>query len=104
MNKFLNLIQDNLNLINEEDPTGMPPAPAAPEAGAPPPPAPAPEQPVDAVSQHVADVDMARRLALFLPDIDSEDREKLIIQPTPDNLDAVRQAIKDVLNIYDTPS
>ena len=108
MNKFLTLIQDELNVLNEQDPMAAAPAdpaadPAA-DAAAAPPPAPAPEVPADPASQAVGDVDLARQLALNLPELDSADRAALVATVTPENVDAIRDALNSVLNIYTSPS
>lgn len=102
MSKFLNLIRDSFQLINEEDPVDAPSstppsADALPEI-------PVTDAPVDQSSQQIADVDVARRLALLLPNIDSNDRTKLIVNTSEATIDSIRQTLNDILNIHDTPA
>lgn len=105
MNKFLTLIQDELNVLNEQDPMAAPPAdPAAPPPAEAPPPAPPPDVPADPASQAVGDIDLARQLALNLHELDSADRAALVAEVTPENVDAIRDALNSVLNIYSSPS
>ena len=108
MNKFLTLIQDELNVLNEQEPMAAPPADpaadvAADPAAAPPAPLP-PDVPADPASQAMGDIDLARQLALNLPELDHTDRAALVAQVTPENVDAIRDALNSVLNIYTSPS
>lgn len=105
MNKFLTLIQDELSVLNEQDPAAAPPVdPAAAPPAEAPPPAPPPDVPADPASQAVGDIDLARQLALNLHELDSADRAALVAEVTPENVDAIRDALNSVLNIYTSPS
>ena len=104
--KFTNIIDQQLNVLNEQDPAVAPPAdpaaaPADPAAAAPPP-APPPADP-DVDAQAMVDVDLARRLALHLPDINSADRSALATNVTGENLSFIRDTLNSVAAIYDSP-
>lgn len=94
MKKFIELLENEME--------GMAPAPEAP-ADEPPPPAPAPEEPVDTQSMEIADVTLAKELALRVPGISSADRVALSVQVSTGNVQQVREKLQEILNIYDTP-
>lgn len=104
MNKFLTLIQDELNVLNEQDPMAQTPVEPAAEPAAEAPPPPPPDVPADPASQAVGDIDLARQIALNLHELDSADRAALVATVTPENVDAIRDALNSVLNIYTSPS
>ena len=93
MKKFIELLENEME--------GMTPAPEAPPTE--PPPAPAPDEPIDTQSMEVADVTLAKELALRVPGISSADRVALSVQVSTGNVQQVREKLQEILNIYDTP-
>ena len=95
-------------MLNEQDPAMAPPAdpaaadPAAADPAAAPPPPP-PEATPDPESEAIVDVDLARRLALQLTDISSEDRHALIAKVSGENIDFIRDTLNSIAAIYDSP-
>lgn len=93
MKKFIELLENEME--------GMAPAPEAPPTE--PPPVPAPDEPIDTQSMEVADVTLAKELALRVPGISSADRVALSVQVSTGNVQQVREKLQEILNIYDTP-
>ena len=96
MNKFLKLLENEMDQI----PGGSEEAPGVPEA-----PVLEPDNTVeDEQAMTRGDLDIARSLALHLPNISTADRVALSVQITDElSEQTVREKLHEILNMYDTP-